>query len=78
MNDDKSVSRGNPTEAEMRRGFIELDVRARTVGGVQNLFRDHQILYVRFGRATGFLSVDEARELVQELGLRSYEVGDLS
>ena len=60
-----------PSEFEMRNGFIELDVKAKKLGGVDKLFVEHQRIYIDYGRATGFLSQEEANELAREPGLES-------
>lgn len=61
-------------ELQMRSAFIQLDVRARQVGGVEHLTPMDQRFYVQFGRKTGLLTEEQADELAQLLNLK--QIGD--
>lgn len=56
-------------EFAKRNLFIDLDVRARRLGGVDKLFPDDQLEYLRIGVETGFLSRAIAKKYARELGL---------
>ena len=58
-------------ETKTRSAFIQLDVRAKKLGGVQHLSPMDQRFYVQFGRKTGFLTEEEADELAEQLGFQS-------
>jgi hypothetical protein len=60
------VERGM-TESQIRTAFIELDVKAKKLGGIDQLPREHQMLYIQFGLEGGFLNEEEVREIADTL-----------
>lgn len=55
-------------DPRMRSAWIQLDVRARTVGGIANLTPMDRRLYVQLGRKIGALSENDVREIEAETG----------
>lgn len=63
------VSQEPPLDPDrMRSAWIQLDVRARTVGGIANLTPMDRRLYVQLGRKTGALSPRDIQEIEAESG----------